>query len=440
MNRAISHIAAVIVTFAIMNTSIGQSGSFAGANTADAIGTLQQQVAALASMSVVHDAFGWFATHVRELAELQMEVTRIPAPPFGEGVRAAWIETRFEQIGLEQVYMDSEGNVFGLRRGTDPSAKYVVLSAHLDTIFPAGTKLNIRREGDKLHGPGISDNGAGITALLATASAIQDAGLRTRAPLLFLANVGEEGEGDLRGMRHVFSDPRWKDAIGYTVVLDGGGSDSVVAEGLGSRRFQVTIHGLGGHSWSDFGTPNPVVVLARAIDRFSRTSVPASPKTTFNIGSISGGTSVNAIPESASMKVDIRSSSTTEMERVERSLRNALNEATAEFKKDEGDGRPVISYSLKLIGDRPAAELNSGARILQVLRAVDEQLHIQTRPQRASTDANIPLSLGREALTLGSGGTGGGAHTQHEWYDPANRELGLKRTLLTILGLAGVSQ
>ncbi len=401
---------------------------------------MQQQVAALAGSPDVHHAFGWFGSHVRQLSDMQLEMTAIPAPPFGEAKRAAWVISRFEQAGLEQVHIDAEGNALGIRRGTDPQAKYVILSAHLDTIFPPETKLDVHRELDKLYGPGISDNGAGLIAMLAIAAAMQEAGPRTKAPILFVANVGEEGEGDLRGMRHLFSDPQWKDSIGYTLVLDGGGADSIVTQGLGSRRFQVTINGPGGHSWSDFGTPNPVVVLAHVIDRFSRTSVPATPKTTFNIGSISGGTSVNAIPESASMKVDIRSASSPEIERVERALRNALNEAVGEFKGQSANGKALITYNVKDIGDRPAAELDSNARILKVVRAVDEQLQIQTRIQRASTDGNIPLSLGLEAVTLGGGGTGGGAHTVHEWYDPANRELGLKRILLSILMLAGVPQ
>jgi acetylornithine deacetylase/succinyl-diaminopimelate desuccinylase-like protein len=450
MKRLIFYFAVASIS-ALMNTSTGQTGAPTGANTSNAIsGTVQQQVAALVASRDVHSAFDWFGTHIRQLTDMQLEVTAIPAPPFGEAQRAAWAKSHFEQAGLEQVHIDSEGNVLGIRRGTDlnaadlnpkdPNAKYVMLSAHLDTIFPCGTKLNVHRQEDKLHGPGISDNGAGVTALLGIAAAMNDAGLRTKAPILFVANVGEEGEGDLRGMRHIFSDPQWKDAIGYTVVLDGGGSDSIVTQGLGSRRFLVTINGPGGHSWSDFGTPNPVVVLARVIDRFSRTSVPAVPKTTFNIGSISGGTSVNAIPESASMKVDIRSSSPAEIERVERALRNALNEAIGELGSQAADGKALITYSVKLIGDRPAAELDSEARILKVVLAVDGQLQIQTRMQRASTDANIALSLGREALTLGGGGTGGGAHTLHEWYDPSNRELGLKRILLSILMLAGVSQ
>lgn len=428
----------VLITFGMVETSTGQP-VLTAANKSTPV-FIQQRIAGLAAQPPVHSAFQWFAAHARELAEWQMELTRVPAPPFGESNRAQMLKTRFEQLGLEQVQIDAEGNVLGIRPGRDPKAKYLLVSAHLDTVFPAGTMLNIRRDGEKLLGPGISDNGAGLTALLAMISALRETGLETSSPLLFVANVGEEGEGDLRGIRHIFSDPRWKDAIGYTVVLDGGGSDTVVTEGLGSRRFLVTFRGPGGHSWSDFGTPNPIVTLARAIGIFSRTSVPANPKTTFNIGAISGGTSINAIPESASMKVDIRSSSPVEIERVERALRNALEQAAGEYKPEKANDKSPITYEIKLIGNRPAAELNQQTSIMQVVRAVDAQLHIATRVQRASTDANIPLSMGKEAITLGGGGNGGGAHTMHEWYDPGNRDLGLKRILLTILALGGVPQ
>ena len=265
------------------------------------------------------------------------------------------------------------------------------------------------------------------------------AGLRTTAPLLFIGNVGEEGEGDLRGMRFLFNDPRWRDAIAYTLVLDGGGSETMITEGLGSRRFLATVRGPGGHSWSDFGAPNPIVVLARAIDLFSRVSLPSNPRTAFNIGVISGGTSVNSIPESASMKVDMRSASTAEMDRLEQALEQALKQAIGELKPD-AQRKYAVTYDLALIGNRPAAELRPESRMLDVLRAVDAQLGIRSRVQRASTDANIPLSQGREAIAIGAGGTGGGAHTMHEWYDPANRELGLRRILLTVLALSGLHE
>jgi len=259
-------------------------------------------------------------------------------------------------------------------------------------------------------------------------------------------NVGEEGEGDLRGMRHIFATPRWKDSIAYSLVLDGAGADTIVAEALGSRRFEVIVRGPGGHSWSDFGAPNPIVILAKAIETFAATTVPAMPKTTFNIGVIRGGTSVNSIPESASMKVDIRSTSMTEMERLEQSLRLALNRAVedetmaAEMRSSAQRRPPGVGCEVVVIGNRPAGELQSGAKILQIVRAVDSHLSNAAQVQRASTDANVPLSMGREAVAIGGGGSGGGAHTLQEWFDSNGRELGLKRILLTMLALAGVGE
>jgi di/tripeptidase len=267
--------------------------------------------------------------------------------------------------------------------------------------------------------------------------------LRHALPFVFIGNVGEEGEGDLRGMRHIFSTPRWKNSIAYSVVLDGAGADTIVAEALGSRRFEVIVRGPGGHSWSDFGAPNPIVILAKAIETFIATPVPTTPKTTFNIGVIRGGTSVNSIPESASMKVDIRSTSMTEMERLEQTLRQALNRAVedetmgAEMRSAVQKRPSGVNCEVVAIGNRPAGELATGSRILHVIRAVDAQLNNAAQVQRASTDANIPLSLGLEAIAIGGGGSGGGAHTLQEWFDSNGRELGLKRILLTMLALAG---
>jgi acetylornithine deacetylase/succinyl-diaminopimelate desuccinylase-like protein len=330
--------------------------------------------------------------------------------------------------------------VFGVHPGY--GQRYIALSAHIDTVFPGNTPLNIRQQGSRLYGPGVSDNGAGVTAMLGIAALLHAVRVRHALPFVFIGNVGEEGEGDLRGMRHIFSTPRWKDSIAYSIVLDGAGSDTIVAEALGSRRFEVIVRGPGGHSWSDFGAPNPIVILAKAIETFTASPVPSTPKTTFNIGVIRGGTSVNSIPESASMKVDIRSTSMDEMERLEQTLRMALNRAvedetlTAEM-KSAAQRRPGVSCEVVPIGNRPAGELSTGARILQVIRAVDLQINNAAQVQRASTDANIPLSLGLEAIAIGGGGSGGGAHTLQEWFDSNGRELGLKRILLIMLALAG---
>jgi len=426
---------------------------------------VQQDVARLAALAEVRAAFSWLRAQGPQFVQWQMEMARIGAPPFAESARAAWLAERFREIGLDDVRIDDVGNVFGVHPGpaqaglgqasfrqsssgsTQPTfgQRYVALSAHIDTVFPASTPLNIRQQGSRLYGPGVSDNGAGVTAMLAIAAALRAVRVRHAQPVVFIGNVGEEGEGDLRGMRHIFATPRWKDSIAYSVVLDGAGADTIVAEALGSRRFEVIVRGPGGHSWSDFGAPNPIVILARAIDVFTATPVPATPKTTFNIGVIRGGTSVNSIPESASMKVDIRSTSMSEMERLEQALRLALNRAVedetlAAEMKSVAQKRPGVSCEVVAIGNRPAGELRTSARILHVIRAVDAQLNNAAQVQRASTDANIPLSLGLEAIAIGGGGSGGGAHTLQEWFDSNGRELGLKRILLTLLALAGVGE
>jgi len=398
----------------------------------------QQQVARTARLHPVEKAFAWFRANSGRLEDTQLEVTSIAAPPWGETARSDWLAARFSELELDDVHRDELGNVFGIRPGTDSGAPFIALSAHIDTVFPADTAITVRRDGNKLYGPGVSDNASGITALLAIAGAMQAIGIGNIAPILFIGNVGEEGEGDLRGIRHIYRQPRWSATIASLIVIDGAGTDTIIAEGLGSRRYEITMRGHGGHSWSDFGVANPIVALARVIDRFTRTPVPVSPKTTFNIGIISGGTSVNSIPESATMRVDTRSTSVDELDRLERALHEAVDHAIPEVtgrKKQE-----LLTAEVRVIGNRPAADLPADSPLLRMVRAVDSELGNTARIQRASTDANVPLSLGRQAIAIGSGGSGGGAHTIHEWYDPAGRDLGLKRILLLTLALAGVAE
>ena len=392
--------------------------------------TAQQRVVRLAEMEPVHQAFAWLRRKEVQFQERQMELARIPAPPFGEAKRAEWLEFRFNEIGLKDVHIDAVGNVLGVLPGAPGEEKFLSLSAHIDTVFPEGTALEVRRNRERLHGPGISDNAAGVIAMLALANAMKENKLRPSAPIVFIGNVGEEGEGNLRGVRHIFEETRWKESIEFSVMIDGAGTESIIAEGLGSRRFEVTVNGAGGHSWSDFGVPNPIVVLAKIIEKFGAVQVNSKPKTTFNIGVIRGGTSVNSIPESACMRVDIRSVTLAEIERLEDALRRAVDEAKV----------PDVEIEIKMIGDRPAADLRSDSALLAMTRAVDAHLGITSRLQRASTDANIPLSQGREAVALGAGGMGAGAHTVHEWFDPYQRDLGLKRLLLLTLAMTGLSQ
>jgi len=401
----------------------------------------RDDVQRVAQLKPVIATFQWFHLQEPNFRKTHLEMVQVPSPPFGEQKRGEWMKKQFMAAGLTDVEMDKIGNVTGMRKGTDTKAKLVALSAHMDTVFPAGTALTPRVEGSKTYLPGISDNGTGLMALLAIANGLKANPVKNSSGILFIANVGEEGEGDLRGMRYIFSESKWKDRIGSTLVLDGGGTDTIVTQALGSKRFEVVVHGPGGHSWQDFGTPNPIVVLSRAIAKFSEVKVPEEPRTSFNIGVISGGTTVNSIPESASAHVDIRSAAPEQIERLAGVLRESMEEAVAEVQdtraKNQKNG---ITYEMKPIGDRPAGELKAGSRILEVVQAVDLNMDIKSNIKRSSTDANIPISMGREALSIGAGGNGGGAHTLHEWYDPTFRDLGLKRILLITLTLAGVKE
>lgn len=395
--------------------------------------TPQQEVSRIAELRAVHQAFRYLHLQEMEFRRWQRELAQIPAPPFGEATRTEWLRQRFLDLGLHGVEVDNLGNVFGLF-WQERQGPLLGVSAHLDTVFPQGTPTESHEEGSKLFGPGISDNAAGVIAMLAVASAMKQADVRPAGNIVFIGNVGEEGEGNLRGMRRIFSDPHWGDVVRSLLVIDGAGADTYVTQALGSKRFEVTFRSPGGHSWSDFGIPNPIVLLCRALSQFSQAEVPETPRTTFNIGVIQGGTSVNSIPESASARVDLRSASSQELQKLEARLYESIKAVVPLSAAEQR-----IGFEIKAIGDRPAAILPADARILHVIRAVDAHLGIKSIPRLASTDANIPLSLGREAITIGSGGDGGGAHTLREWFDCAHRDLGLKRILLAVLTLTGVN-
>jgi acetylornithine deacetylase/succinyl-diaminopimelate desuccinylase-like protein len=298
--------------------------------------------------------------------------------------------------------------------------------------------VKVRREGDRLLAPGISDNGTGLAGVLAVARAIHVAKIQPQHTILFAANVGEEGEGNLRGMRALIDAYRAK--LAAVIVLDGSGIDHVTTKALASRRLEVVIVGPGGHSWSDFGMPNPINALVRGSVRFINTKVPSSPRTTFNLGQVEGGTSVNSIPYEARLKVDLRSENDDEITRLEKALRECM----AAGVKDEMDNsrdrsRGKLDWKVNLIGSRPGGELGADSRLLPALRAADDMVGNKSRLERSSTDANIPLSMGIDAMAIGAGGNGGGAHSLQEWYEPAGREIGLKRVLLTLLGVSGVA-
>jgi tripeptide aminopeptidase len=373
---------------------------------------------------------------INETTEEQIRITEIPAPPFHENVRAAYMKKLFAATGL-RVEMDDTGNVIGEWPGT--TSDIVMLTAHMDTVFPPNTDVRVKRENGRLLAPGISDNGTGLAALIALSKAFHEAKIKTNKTILFVADVGEEGEGNLRGMRALAE--AYKKRLKYVLALDGSAVEYVTNAALASRRVEITITGPGGHSWSDFGAPNPIHAMGRGIARFVTARVPESPRTSFNIGEISGGTSVNSIPSSSTMKVDLRSESEVELAAVEMQLRDAVKagideEMTASRGRGMAGSTNLLNLKINVLGVRPAGELPETSPLLAALLAADVQLGNRSRRERSSTDANIPLSMGIPAISIGAGGRSGGAHTLDEWYDPAGRELGLQRVALTVLSLA----
>ena len=390
----------------------------------------------LADQPRVRAALDWLAKNVDWINNEQARLTEIPAPSFQEEKRAAAVKALFEAEGLP-AHSDKIGNVIAELRGPNDK-ECILVAAHLDTVFPADTDVKVRREGDRMLAPGISDNGTGLAALVALARALHVAKIRPQRTILLAANVGEEGEGNLRGMRALIDAYRTK--LRAVIVLDGSGTDHVTTKALASRRLEVVITGPGGHSWSDFGMVNPINALVRGSVRFINTKVPASPRTTFNLGQVEGGTSVNSIPFEARLKVDLRSENEEELLRLE----SALRECIAAGVKDEMDNardrsKGKLEWKVNAIGSRPGGDLPADSALLSSLRAADDYLGNQSRIERSSTDANIPLSLGIDAIAIGAGGNGGGAHSLQEWYEPAGRELGLQRALLALLGVSGLA-
>ncbi len=372
----------------------------------------------------------------KAITDEQVRITEIPAPTFNEAARGSYLAKLFSAAGLK-VTTDDVGNVIGERPGRS-SSDIVLLVAHLDTVFP-DTTVHVRRDGERLYAPGITDNGAGLVALVALARAMRDAQLQTVQTILFVADVGEEGEGNLRGMRKLAETYRGR--LRYVIALDGASTDYIITAALASRRVEITIGGPGGHSWSDFGAPNPIHAAARAIALFVNTPVPESPRSSFNVGEIQGGTSVNSIPASASLKVDLRSESETELAKLETALRKSVQSGVSDemaAARSRGLGGNPLDVEFKVLGVRPGGVLPADSPLRAAVQAADDYLGNHSRPELSSTDANIPLSLGIPAIAIGAGGLSAGAHSPSEWYNPLGRELGLKRALLTLLGVAGI--
>jgi acetylornithine deacetylase/succinyl-diaminopimelate desuccinylase-like protein len=377
----------------------------------------------------VRECLQWLTRERPWMNEVHLAVCRVPAPTFLEGERALWFQEQLRGLGWDAT-LDKAGNVIAV----DGSGPYIALTAHLDTVIAARGRDDISVDADgRFRGPGVADNGAGLAALLALARVWKCVAKlpEFRLRLLLAANVGEEGEGNLLGMRYLARQSPLAKKIETYIVVDGANIDHVTSRGLGSRRFELTFTGSGGHSWSDYGVGNPLHALCRAVAWFTEPRLEGAPKSAVNVGLIEGGAGVNAIPQMARAKVDIRSESNEKMDILVKDLEAAMERAR-DFENQRSTGAKV-SAKMKEIGSRPAAALSDDAPILQYLRAVDAHLGIRSHLDCSSTDANIPLSLGVPAIAVGGGGIGGGAHTTQEWFRPEGRDLGLKRIFLLLL-------
>jgi len=368
-------------------------------------------------------------------------LTEIPAPPFKEAAKGKAYMAMLQAAGLSDVEMDAEGNVMGLRRGTGPAGgPIVVLAAHLDTVFPEGTPVKVRREGTRLFAPGVGDDTRSLAVLLAYVRALDAAKIRTRSDILFVGDVGEEGPGDLRGMRYLFGKGKYKDRIKAFFSMDGTDAARVTFGAVGSRRYRVAFHGPGGHSYGAFGIVNPMAAMARAVDQLYLTKVPARPRTTYAASVVGGGVSVNSIPADVWLEVDMRSESKEELAKLDAHFMEILKEA-ADHENAARDTRlGKVTVTPKLIGERPTGETSQDALIVRTTAAAVRAAGMTPSFGASSTDSNIPISLGIPAVTIGSGGAGGRAHSLDEWIDVAKPESvkGMTVGLAAVLAMAGV--
>lgn len=364
----------------------------------------------------------------------QIELTEIPAPPFKEMVRAQEYQRRLKALGLSDARIDAEGNVIAVRKGSG-KGPVLVLSAHLDTVFPEGTDVKVKVKGNRYEAPGIYDDGRGLASLLSVLRALNQTSLKTVGDIVFVGTVGEEELGDLRGVKALFRDNK---AIDGFISLDGLDIGRIVNQATGSRRFRIIYTGPGGHSFSAFGLPSAAHALGRAIAKISEVRTVDQPKTTFTVGTLKGGTSVNAIAAEAELGLDMRSNSAVELKKLEDQIMALAREAADEENR-RWDKKDVIKVEFKLVGDRPAGGGQLDSPMVQAARRAVATVGGEVKAITASsTDSNLPISLGIPAVTLGSGGVGGGSHGPGEWFSPINAWLGPQSTLLTVLSLVGV--
>lgn len=376
--------------------------------------------------------------HDRLIAEI-IAINEIPAPPFKEQARGESFMALLRAHGLRDVERDQEGNVMGIRAGSGADAPYLAIVAHLDTVFPEGTGVRVQRNGTRLAAPGIGDNSRSLAVLLALIRALDEAKVATSANLLFVGSVGEEGLGDLRGVKFLLRQGKYKERIRQVIAVDGSDrGQEIVNAGVGSKRYRVEFKGPGGHSYSAFGLVNPAFAMGAAMQKLAAMPVPAAPKTTFNVGVVGGGTSVNTIPESVWMEVDMRSESAVELEKLETAFLAAIKTAVTDENRARSTRQGVVTADLKKVGDRPSGMTPPDSPLVRMALAAAASAGLKPVLAASSTDANLPMSLGIPAIRLNSGGTGDRAHAPDEWIDVEKSAslLGMRVLLTTIVAAA----
>jgi len=389
----------------------------------------------VASDAEVQEALQLIQQAEPETVREQFRITEIPAPPFKEDIRAAYYLKQMQDRGLSDAYIDREGNVIGVRKGTGDGPTFLI-AAHLDTVFPEGTDTKVELRGGRYFAPGIGDDSRGLAAILSVISALEESGIETTGDIMFAGNVGEEGRGDLRGVKAIFRDHPQIDGF---VSVDGTRLRRITNGGTGSRRFEFHFKGPGGHSFGAFGIASAVHAMGRAISKIAEIETPRFPRTTFTVGTVEGGISVNSIAADATFAIDMRSNDREQLARLEAQAKKLALEAVNEENIRWGNGE-TITVEFDLIGDRPVGITATDNTIVQAAALAFDQLNIDLQQlSTSSTDANVPMALGIPAITIAGGGTGGGAHSPGEWFIPLDSHLGPQTALLITLSLVGVT-
>ncbi len=401
------------------------------------VGYAQTPINQLTADVRVQRALAYLKATEAETINDQIKACEISAPTFEETQRGLHLKQRFTELGLQNIRIDSVGNVIGERPGGVGAGNgpVLVLAAHLDTVFPTGTDVKVKRDGTLLTAPGIGDDSRGLGVILGVLRGLNEAQLATQGTIIFVANVAEEGLGDLRGVRHLFNG-EMKGRATHFISVDGTGL-SITNVAVGVERYRVTFHGPGGHSYGAFGLPSPIHALGRAIEKIARWQVPVSPKTTFNVGKIEGGTSVNSIAHTAWMEVDMRSESASELQKLDAEFKRVIQAALDE-ENTRGAAGKKLTVEIKSVSQRPAGVQAKDSPIVQIALAADKALGIASSLESSSTDANIPISLGIPAITIDGGGTGKGAHSLDENFDTKDSHIDTQRALLIALGIVGL--